>query len=290
LGSLGLAAVLASLTLPKFLLVQLKTPNPLWVQERSLLPRLLESLCFLPLKLILGPEAAFLFKDLSRGLQGLWVFGGMLWGLFWAWGLFRFLKMDQVRRDPFVLLLFWIAMPIAILLGADLVRHSAILSISRYFAWMNPALMLLIASGLLGLRRGFREALSVSLAIVMAFMLTLYYQNPIKIQDWKGLSTFLQSQGEASDLLLFNQVGRPLWVAPLYTLCVTYYEGTQDHPLYLTGSTLSPGTKKVVSAQKRFWLIPQNRFFDHPGPPFRLVLRREFKGIGAIALFEKEND
>ncbi len=279
-----------ALFLPSFLLAQLKlSDTSVWIRNEPLLPKLLEGLVFIPAKLILGPEVGFHFYALPRPWQLLWVLGAMVGVSVFGYGGYRWLKADRNHLRPFWFLAFWILIPILGLLVADLFRHSILLSISRYMAMISPALFLMIASGGQGLQQRLRGIAFFCLMAVMAIRLAVYYQDPVKIQDWKGLALFLQEQSAPGDLLVFNQVGKPPWVAPLATLCITYYRGTEGRPIYLTGVTVSQKTKEVLGTQRRLFLIPKNPSFSDPGPPFKPILRREVKGIGPVALFERSS-
>jgi len=288
--ALCLAALLVALYLPRLLIVQHKVTQSVWVHEGPLFPQLLESLFSLPIKLGLGPEIGFLFYDLSRPQQLFWILAGVVCIVLWFYGLCRWLKADPARLDPCWLLASWAAVPVLFVLAIDLIRHSVVLSLSRYLSFVSPALFLLLAAGLLGLKRKLKWVLALGLSSVMLLVLVQYYQDPVKLQDWKGLSGLLQAQAGPRDLLVFNQVGRSTWLAPLNALCLTYYHGTEGHPIYLTGETLSRKTRELLQMRERFWLISQNRFFSDPGPPFQLISRTELEGIGPVALFEKKHD
>lgn len=282
-----LAFFLVALYLLRLLIIQRKVASSIWIWEGALFPQLLESLFSLPVKVLLGPGIGLLFYRLSRLQQCFWLLAGIVWIAVWLYGLYRWLKTDPKRLDIIWLLVCWFVFPIVFVLGMDALRHSVVLSVSRYFSWTAPSLILLLALGLLGLQKRVRWILGFMLVLVMSFLLFLYYQDPIKEQDWRGLAQFLQSQARPRDLHVMNRVGRPSWVGSLNTLCLTYYHGTEGHPIYLTGETFSPKMKEMLQAQKRFWLIPQNRFFSDPGPPFKPVVQRTFKGVGTVVLFER---
>ena len=289
-AGLILAAFFAALYLPRLLIVQFKTPHPLWVWEGPLLPQLLESLVSLPVKLILGPDIGFLFYRLPKPHQILWGLAGGAWFGVWLSGLSHWVKRGQKHIGIFLILAGWMMVPLFFLSALDLVRHSVTISLSRYFSFASPAFILLLIGGFLGLTRTRRWIWVLMLISVMSLVLADYYRAPVKQQDWKGLSRFLQSESKREDLLVLNQVGRPLWVAPLNTLCLTYYHGTEGHPIYLTGDAFSQMTKEVLQKRKRFWLISQNRFFHDPGPPLEPIVQREFQGIGSVVLFEARGE
>ncbi|MBV9574329.1 MAG: hypothetical protein JOY93_09770, partial [Acidobacteriales bacterium] len=123
----------------------------------------------------------------------------------------RRIRLPALPREQwrYWFLLVWLLFPLLLILAVSLARP---LFLARYFILSLPALVILAAAGLSRIPNRALLALAVLPFIALSLRGTLsYYADDFDIQrdDWRGASTYLLSQAQPTDgLVFFVAMGR----------------------------------------------------------------------------------
>ncbi len=107
----------------------------------------------------------------------------------------------SVEAWPFVLVLLWFFLPIAILLGASLLRP---VFVPRYLLPCLPALVLAVAAGLTRIRpRSIAWTLGGAIFVLSMAGISSCYDLKDVIEDWRTISAGIFDQAKPGDVVAF---------------------------------------------------------------------------------------
>ena len=152
-----------------------------------------------------------------------------------------------------LMLLAWLLLPPLLLY---LISLSKPLYTDRYVIWIGPALLILLAQGVIALARVWRPLGAVALAAVLAAGLLAGWrqmQTPIK-SDFRAAAAYVEARRQPGDLLLFQM--------PYNRIVYEYYAGPQtaalDGRYTNSGSTeaqVDEEMRRAVGAAPAVWLL-----------------------------------
>jgi mannosyltransferase len=249
------------------------------------------------------------------GLKDLWVFalhltgnGGPLLLFAYAAPCFAALlpALRGARRVPwrswrYRFLLLWLLFPILLTLALSLVKP---LFVPRYFIFCLPALLLLAACGVAGLRPAWLRLAAVLFLCALSFRGAMgYYELDLDIQrdDWRSATRYLLDNAKPGDALLFHvPMGRMSYefyhsvLKPASTVPVVLYPYHGDRLTFLdfVEKPNDAEIERSLSRHPRAWLVltyaetqsgqPDTRSIELTkllGNSHPTVERHEFSGI-----------
>jgi mannosyltransferase len=123
--------------------------------------------------------------------------------------LLRFWRTRRMRRVPwefwrYRFILWWLLFPLLFTFALSLVKP---LFVPRYFIFCLPALVVLVACGILHLRSASLIVVACSLMLILSLWGTVgYYKRDLDIQrdDWRSATKYLLEHAQPDDALLFH--------------------------------------------------------------------------------------
>jgi uncharacterized membrane protein len=143
-----------------------------------------------------------------------------------------------------ILLLIWICLPVLALYGLSLGMP---IFTDRYLIWIIPALLCLVAMGVVALGRGWRAAGAALLGLIVALNLAALAGQtaPIK-SDFRSAAAFVAARRQPGDLLLFQM--------PYIRYTFTYYLNGRRAPAvtppWLDGPFTNAGQSEADAASQ----------------------------------------
>ncbi len=170
-----------------------------------------------PILLFVATTGAGPLKWIPRpGLKDLWSFAILMTGhdgvlllvaiaVLFAVGIYPIIR-STTREElwPSQFLLVWLFFPILVVLVLSFARP---LFLPRYFIFCLPALLLPVSSGLRRIRPGWLQIPALLLVVLLSLRGTIsYYHQDFDNErdDWRAASTYVLSQAQPGDALLFH--------------------------------------------------------------------------------------
>ena len=193
----------------------------------------------------------------------------VLLAAYWAWNLWRHGE-RTLDGWSYALVFAWLLVPVLVLLAASLVRP---LFLGRYLNPCLPALILIVAAGILRLRPAI---LAWGLGgVISAFSLlgvVSYYQKDFDINrdDWRAASSFIFDHAQPGDGVFYlNFFGMPLEYyrsqrhpAPAWPQVLNSPDTPGLHYRDFLVTSLGERLRDARPAGKRVWLILE--LYDEP--------------------------
>jgi hypothetical protein len=161
-----------------------------------------------------------------------------------------------LRQRPELLLWWlWTILSVGLILGFDLARHSALLSITRYLMPAAPGVYAILATPLLG--RGGRLAPWAILAGVLVYAIDYSQMGPPNSPNVQTISRMVKEQAASGDVVVvvgdFYDVGYQ--AAPTTYFVMTHYSGPWTVPVVLANGKIGEPVQAQLLKFHRVWVI-----------------------------------
>ncbi len=187
----------------------------------------------------------------------------------WAWNIWGH-RERTLEGWGFALVFAWLLVPVLVVLAASLVRP---LFLGRYLNPCLPALVLLVAAGILRLRPALLAwGLGGMISALSLLGVVSYYHKDFDIirDDWRAASSFIFDQAQpGDDIFYLNFFGMPLEYyrsqrhpAPAWPQVLNSADTSGLHYRDFLVTSLGERLRDARPAGKRVWLILE--LYDEP--------------------------
>lgn len=227
--------------------------------------------------LVLGMGLFILWKGRAQWLEAVKAFAPTVW------------RNIILHREPLILVGLWLLCPILILFGLS--KLSEPVYVHRYVIGAAPAFYLLLAMGLVSLRRIVPLPVFFGIFVLMNGLGTYEYYLYDDKEQWSDMVAYVDAQSRSGDVMVFA----PDEQERLQTFFFMYSQGSLPGCSLTSpqqdAATLTRDLTACTAGHDRFWLVMRGQekrtgnlrdfFFEREHATMQLNEQHDFRGIEA---------